>query len=575
MRVRDGKALRAGIFAIALALTACTGGRVQATNATGVRGTGAFAGCGIAPNTCNRGQTRPGGTMRYTIETPITGWNLNYEGSNGSDLAEVMDGIMPSVFSFGPDLKPFLNTDLMESVTQTNAHPQTLVYNINRNASWSDGQPINFEDFQYLKDVSDGTTCNCGPSTTAGYNQIDSMTSSNAGKTVTVVMKTPFADWRGMFGLLLPAHIAKEHGADGTAAGLHTSFQWFDKNVPDWSGGPLIITAAQNDTAITEKPNPTWYGRTKSSLAEVVFRVITDQSQLAPALQNHEVDAIYASPNADLVRQVGSLQGIQSYLGKGLIWEHLDFNEKNHFLIDRALRTAIFTAVDREAIIARTIGQLGINPAPLGNHIYVPGQPGYQDNVTRTGEGSGDLAKAKDILTNAGYTGVGSRLETKSGQPVALRCTYFTNNTYRHAECSVVQNTLNRLGIKVTLTPTPDYSEIGTGDFDMVVYSWVGTPFVVADAQQIYELKGGGDYGYNDDPAAERLIDQAAITTTQPKVQSLMNHADKLITADAYELPLYQSPTFLAARTDIVNLRDNATSAGPPYNIEEWGIKAH
>jgi peptide/nickel transport system substrate-binding protein len=573
MRVRDGKALLIGLFAIALGLAACTSTKIQASNATGVRGTGAFANCGVEPNTCNRGQTRPGGTIRYTIETPITGWNLNYQASNGSDLAEVMDGIMPSVFSFGPDLKPFLNSDLMQSVTQTNEHPQTLVYEINRDAMWSDGQPIGFEDFKYLKEVSDGSTCNCEPSTTAGYNQIDSMTSSNYGKTVTVVMKTPFADWRGMFSSLLPAHIANEHGADSTAAGLHASFQWFDKNVPDWSGGPMIITAAQNDTAVTEKANPKWYGKTKSSLAALVFRVITDQSQLASALQNHEVDAIYAPPSTDLVHEVGGLQGVQSYLGRGLIWEHLDFNEKNKFLKDRHLRTAIFTAIDRKAVIARTIGQLGIKPTPLSNHIYVPGQPGYQDNVSSTGQGSGDIAKAKDILTHAGYTGVGSVLETKAGQAVALRCTYNTTNAYRYTECLIVQNTLNQLGIKVTLTPTPDYSEIGTGNFDMVVYSWVGTPFVVADAQQLYELKGGADYGYNDDPAAAKLIDQAAMTTKQSKVQSLMNQADELITTDAYELPLYQSPMFLAARVDIVNLRDNTTAAGPPYNVQQWGIK--
>jgi peptide/nickel transport system substrate-binding protein len=295
---------------------------------------------------------------------------------------------------------------------------------------------------------------------------------------------------------------------------------------------------------------------------------------VAAALQNNEVDAIYPTPSADLVRQVSGTMGIQTYVGKGLVWEHLDFNEKNQFLKDNALRTAIFTAVNRNDVIARTIGQLGIRPSPLGSHIYVPGQPGYQDNVSSTGQGSGDIAKARDALTAAGYLGVGSTLKTKSGQRIALRCTYSVGNADRTTECLIVQNTLRRLGITVTLKATPDLSEVGTGNFDMIVYSWVGTPFVVASAQELYELKGGADYGHNDDPAAEKLINRAAITTDQAKVQSLMNQADKLITADAYELPLYQSPTFLAARPGIVNLRDNATSAGPPYNVQYWGYKA-
>jgi peptide/nickel transport system substrate-binding protein len=108
----------------------------------------------------------------------------------------------------------------------------------------------------------------------------------------------------------------------------------------------------------------------------------------------------------------------------------------------------------------------------------------------------------------------------------------------------------------------------------MIVFAWVGTPFVVAGAQQIYELKGGADYGFNNDPAAEKLINQAAVSTDPTKVQDLLNQADKLITADGYSLPLYQKPTFLAADTNIVNLRDNATSSGPPVNVQEWGLKA-
>jgi peptide/nickel transport system substrate-binding protein len=47
-----------------------------------------------------------------------------------------------------------------------------------------------------------------------------------------------------------------------------------------------------------------------------------------------------------------------------------------------------------------------------------------------------------------------------------------------------------------------------------------------------------------------------------------------LLEQDAFELPLYQKPTFLAAYNNIVNLRDDATSTGPPYNVQEWGIKA-
>jgi peptide/nickel transport system substrate-binding protein len=513
--------------------------------------------------------------MSYVLEKTIPGWNQVFTNSNVFEVAEVEDGILPGVYLAGSDLKPFLNTDLMVSAQQTKTSPQTLVYKIQPKAIWDDGTPINFDDFQYLAYTSDGTHCpKCGAASSAGYNAIKSMKSSDNGKTVTVVMKTPFADWQSMFGALLPAHIAKQHGDDGSPAGLNASFQWFDKNVPTYTGGPMKIQNYTKDTSITEVPNPKWYGKTKSSLDKLIFRIITDQTQEPTALQNNEVQAIYPQPSANLVQQVDGIQNVSTYLGKGLVWEHFDFNEKNKFLSDKQLRLAIFTAINRQDVINRTIGQFVPNAQPLNNRMYVPGQPGYQDNVTASGQGSGNIAKAKQILTAAGYTGVGSTLKTKSGQAVQFRCTYSAGNTNRQTECEIVQNTLKQLGITVTLKTTTDLSELGTGNFDMIVFAWVGTPFVVAGAQQIWELKGGADYGHNDDPAAEKLINEAAVSTDQATVQSKLNQADKLLTADAYVLPLYQKPTFLAAYNNIVNIRDNATSSGPPVNVQDWGVKA-
>ena len=116
------------------------------------------------------------------------------------------------------------------------------------------------------------------------------MTGSDNGKTVTVVMKTAVRRLaESCSAPLLPAHIAAQHGGTSGATGLNTSFQWFDKNVPNYSGGPYMITNYQKDTSITETPNPKWYGTTKPSLDKLVFQIITDQTQEPTALQNNEV----------------------------------------------------------------------------------------------------------------------------------------------------------------------------------------------------------------------------------------------------------------------------------------------
>lgn len=582
MKVQKGRVLIAAASAVVLGLAACStssGGGGGSTSNTGVTagtaGTGNLSDCATKPTTCNSGTAKKGGSLTYVLEKTIPGWNQVYSPSNVFEVGEAESGILPQPIISTPDLKPVVNPDVMVSATQTKTNPQTLVYKIQPSAVWSDGKPIDFSDFKYLKDVSDGTTCpKCGAASSAGYNQIGSITGSDNNKTVTVVMKKPFADWLSMFGVLLPAHIAAQHGGTSGATGLNTSFQWFDKNVPTFSGGPYMISNYQKDKSITETPNPKWYGKTKPSLDKLTFEIITDQTQEPTALQNKEVQAIYPQPSADLVNQVKQIPGISTYLGKGLIWEHFEFNEKSQFLKDVQLRRAIYTSIDRKAIIARTIGQFVKGATPLNSHIYVPGQPGYQDNVTATKQGSGDINAAKDILTKAGYKGVGSSLKTPSGTPVTLRCTYSEGNTNRQTECEVVQHTLKELGITVTLKTTSDLSELGNGNYDIIVFAWVDSPFVVAGAQQIYELKGGADYGANNDPKVESLINQASVSTDPAKVQKLMNEADVALTQDAYELPLYQKPTFLAAYNNVVNIRDNATNSAPTYNDAEWGFKA-
>ena len=590
MRIHKRTALVVGVVAFAIGLSACSGsssggsstGSGSASGSGGNQGTafspgtGVFKSCATSPNTCNSGTAKSGGTVTYTLEKTIPGWNVNTANSGVFELAEVEDGILPTVFNAGPDLKPFLNTQLMTSATQAVQNgTQILTYKINPKAVWSDGTPINFADFKYFAEVNNPATCkDCGPASTAGYNSIKSMASSDGGKTVTVTMKTPFADWESMFGALLPAHLAAKHGSLTTAAGLAASFTWFDKNVPTYSGGAMLISKYQKDTSVTEVPNPKYYGTDASKASQIVFRIITDQTQEVPALQNKEVNAIYPQPSQDIVTAAKALPNVSTSTGTGLVWEHLDLNEANKFLKDPKLRTAIFDSIDRKGLISRTVGSFAPNIKPLGNHMYLPGQQGYTDNVTSTGQGTGDVSKAKALLTAAGYTGVGSSLKTPAGAAVALNCLYSAGNTIRQTECTLIQSSLKQLGINVTLKTTTDLHELSSGQFDMVVFAWQGTPYVIAGAQQIWELNGGGDYGKNNDPSVEKLINSAAVQTNATTVQTLMNQADVKLTADAYSLPLYPKPSFLAADSNVVNIRDNATSVGPPYNVQSWGLKS-
>jgi peptide/nickel transport system substrate-binding protein len=562
-------------------LAACGGG--GAAGGGGQRQTGsAFAACEANPNTCNSarpGKLRQGGQLTFVIEKNIANWNVQSNEGNVFENGEVLKPVLPYTFVTQPDLTVAMNTDLLDSAKVTNTNPETIVYKIKANAVWSDGTPITAEDFSYNWKVQNGRDCpGCPVFTTSGYDQVRSVVGSEGGKTVTVTLIKPFTDWRQFWSggsPIYPAHIAAQHGDINTAQGLAASFTWFEKNVPTYSGGPFQIDHFTNNESVTLVPNPRWYGQ-HPKLDRLIYRIITDANQEPTALQNGEVQVIYPQPQVDLVQQVRRISGVSSFVGLGLSWEHFDFNLQNSYLADPALRTALFTAVDRQAIIDKTVGQFTNKIKPLNNHNFVPQQSGYEDVVSETGQGSGNLARAKQILTAAGYKIDSDQLKTPIGMPVPpMRIRYTIGNQIRQVECELFAQQVKPLGITVQVVPTDDLgATTSRGDYDIVVFAWVDTPFPYGGAVQLWGTGQGNNFGHYSNPDVDRLIAAAGSQTDESLAKETLNQADRRLTRDAYVLPLYQKPTFVALYDNIANVRDNSSLDGPPYNVAEWGLRA-
>ncbi|MGH4007413.1 MAG: ABC transporter family substrate-binding protein [Pseudonocardiaceae bacterium] len=576
--------LRVGaLVASAIVVLAACGGSGGGGAGDGQRRTGlAFVACDSNPNTCNSaepGKLQQGGQLAYVIEKNIGNWNLLSSEGNVLETGWVLKGLLPATFITQPDLTVTMNDDLLESAKVTNPNPQTIVYKIKSDAVWSDGTPITAADFVYNWKVQNGRDCpNCTPATTTGFDQIQSVVGSDNGKTVTATLSKPFTDWKRVWGSgspLYPAHIAAQHGDINTPQGLASSFTWLGTTVPNYSGGPFQIDNFRNNESVTVVPNPKWYGQ-RPKLDRLIYRIITDAAQEPTALQNREVQVIYPQPQVDLVQQVRNVPGVSSFIGLGLSWEHFDLNLNNRFLADPALRTAMFTAVDRQAIIDKTVGQFTDKVQPLNSHNFVPQQSGYEDVVSETGQGTGNVARAKEILAAAGYKIVADQLRTPFGRPVSpMRIRYTVGNQIRQAECELFAQQMKPLGITVQVVPTDDLGgTLSNRDFDIAVYAWVATPFPYANAAQLWTTGQGNNFGSYSNPNVDRLIAAAASQTDEALAKEMLNQADRLLTKDAYVLPLYQKPTFIALYDNIANVRNNSSLDGPLYNVAEWGFRA-
>ncbi|MEV5764689.1 ABC transporter family substrate-binding protein [Micromonospora sp. NPDC052213] len=559
--------LRAATAALTLltVLAACTSGAGGEDVGSGVK---------AGQLDANQAKVADGGTLAYSIDVDVKNWNILHATGDVFGYRQILNPVLPHAMISLPDFTMAKNDTLLTEAKVIKDSPQTVEYRIRPEATWSDGTPITADDFKYTWQVQDPQQCpTCEPATQAGYDQVASITGSDNGKTVTVEFKNTYQPWRLMFPHLLPAHIAAQHGD------LATSFnEYFSTTVPTWSGGPYLIEQYVPNQSVTMKKNPKWYGD-GPHLDQLVFRILTDERQAVTAMANNEIQVVAPRPTLDLVQQLKGINNVTTALASGLVYEHLDINTANPALADVALRRAIFTAVDRQAIIDKTIGQFAAGTKPLGNRNFMPGQKldgvnAYADNVTSTGLGDGNIEAAKKILTDAGYVIGDGRLTDPKGKPVPpLRMRYSKGNQVRLDTSVLVQNQLKQLGITLQLQETDSLgTTVNTGDFDLIVFGTNLDVIPTATAQSVFGSKGTHT-GYRDQEIDGWLSD-AARTLDPQQVIDLLNKADTRISEQAVTLPIYQTPTLIAYRSDLGNVRVNPTRFGTSYNTQEWGIKS-
>jgi len=576
--MRTGTRRLSGLIALAAATTLAVGacGTDGGSDAGKPSFSEGFAECEAKPNECNSGERKQGGTIVFAVNRGVQNWNQFSGDGNLVETVLILNTVIPSPFIFLPDGK-IQQTELITEAKITSESPQTIVYKINPNAKWDDGTPITADDFTMMWKFQNGKDCpKCNVAGTTGFELISSITGADSGKTVTVTYSSPYPDWQGLFALM-PAHVGKKAaGGDlNTPAALEKAFNSFTAQ-PTWSGWAYKIDKVVKDVQVEVVPNPQWYGSTKPTLDRIIFKMITDQKQNVPALQNKEINGFTAQPSSDMVTQVKNLApGVNYEMTGGAVWEHIDVNVKNKYLADQKLREAIFTAISVQDIIQKTMS-FWPGAKMLGSHNLLPGTPGYEDIVKKVApdQGSGNIEKAKQILTEAGYKDVGTALKTPSGEAVPeLRFLYREGIQTRLQTGELVQAALAKLGLKIKIEATANLSDtLDTYNYDLIIFAWSGNPLLSSNKDLWTTGAGNNKLGWGD-PESDRILAEMAKTLDSAKQRQLLNQQDEIMTKAAVVLPLFAKPNLLALSSDYINIRDNNQGSYVTYNVENWGQK--
>jgi peptide/nickel transport system substrate-binding protein len=572
-RVRTAAAL-AVAGTVLLALAACGGG----TSGTSTPATNGVAGAQKIVS------VKSGGTLTYALDEDVAGFNVLNLAENEFVLQEIIDPVWPSVFTTPPNLKPTPDKQFVTSVKLTKKSPQTIVYKINKRATWSDGVPITSADFVYNWQAQSGNpkyTDKGGkpfePASTSGYNQIKSVKGTNGGKTVTVVFSKPFGDWKALFSPLIPAHVSKKVGFNEGWATFGPAVQV--------SGGPYMIKSYNKGSNLVEVPNPHYWGP-KPHLSKLVYRFILDDSQQPPAVQNGEVNMVNpALPGLDFYNATKSISGFQVSVQPGLEFQHIDFNQANPYLAKAAIRHAIAWGTNRTDIAKRSAGEIYPKLTALNNRIFMPTQPQYKN--TSGAFGKFDPARAKQALQSAGMT-MGSdgyfqpNFGPQKGKDFTLSISTTAGVPVRAQIEQLFESEMKAIGVKINIqnyTADKLFGTIGPkGEFDLIEFAWVSTPFASGN-QSIYcsftnTALCGSNWNHYANPKVDSLFNKALTTLNPTQADKLYNQADSVLWKDMATLPLFQQPQLFGWSTRFGNIFPNTSSTGIPWNAHQWGVKA-
>lgn len=453
---------------------------------------------------------------------------------------------MPRSFDFqkqGDDWTEIPNPLLtgMPTVATVNGK-QTVTYNINPDANWSDGEPITSSDYQYTwkqittdKAVYDPT----------GYTQIESIDTTNP-KSAVVTFSTPFASWTQLFSSdygILPSHILEGKNRHALM-----------KNGYSWSGGPWKIEKWQKGVSVTLVPNDAYYG-TKPTIQKVVFKILADTAAEFQAFRAGEVLGIYPSAEPSAVAAIkGGVPGTNAeYSANTSTVEALWMNNAKFPLNSEAVRQAIGYSIDRDAIVNRLFGDLGVDKAWQTLNPPLSGK--YADK-TAWSEYTLNLDKVNSLMTGDGWAKQNG-VWTKGGKAANLTVQSTAGNKRRELIEQIIQAQLAEAGFKLTIQNKSADELFGkvlvSGNYQLTIYAQTTTSvnpgLCSVTCTKNIPTKANDQTGNNlsriSVPAADPLLEQVDNSFDTNERIAASKQADKLLAAAQVSLPIDPLPNIV------------------------------
>jgi peptide/nickel transport system substrate-binding protein len=305
--------------------------------------------------------------------------------------------------------------------------------------------------------------------------------------------------------------------------------------------GPYVLKSFAGQTITLDRNDDYWGG--KLAVPELLYTAYKSNDSLTTALQTGEAQwgwtFIADYKDVYLARDPAHYT---VFFPAGLTIDQLVLNTANAPFDDVAVRKALNMVIDRQK--SSTIAESGTRPA-LTNVTAIPTPAGssFISDKYKDTNFSVDVAGAKKLLTDAGYTYSGDKLMGKDGKQVSFTLQDPSGWNDYVTNMQLIAVAAKSIGIAASVkTPNQDAwaSNMNTGDFDASEH-WTNigsTPYELYSNMfdpNYYEPLGKPatwDLGRYNDPTAKKLFTTYVNATDDATRKAALDRLQDLYVAD-------------------------------------------
>ncbi|MFT4216547.1 MAG: ABC transporter family substrate-binding protein [Micropruina sp.] len=499
-----------------------------------------------------------GGEFIGAISHEYRNWNPYTSAGGDAEMTFLEKPISPAYYDYDAEGNPKINNDyLLDAKEEVNPNLK-LTLTLNPKAVWNDGTPITVKDWIATWKALNGSDKKYKNINTAGWELITSVAAGADDYEVVLTFKTTYPDWTKIIagGPFRAESVATpELFNDGWTKGMKLG----------WQSGPFKIDSIDNVSGTTIMvPNERWWGA-KPLLTKLTFKKILTDAQ-ATAFANQELDYYDMGSDPNGFKTASDAQNSVVRKAAGPNFRHFTFNAKAPNLTDVKVRQAIMMGLDRGAIGRSDLAGIAWDATPLNNTLYMANQTGYVDQGKATGiDYNVEGAKAK--LDEAGWTlNASTGFREKDGKQLDVNFVVLSGVSASENEGLQAQKMLKEIGVNLKLKNINVDKQwpgvLNDHGFDIIAFSWIGTPYPLGDLRQIYgaSVKDGKEsyepfnYAQLLNPTVEELAPKIDTEMDPAKRAEMGNQVARSIWESGHTLPLYQRPMLIGVRAKLANI---------------------